>query len=171
MLISDSLQKFPAYLYIQSGKKPYFGLAKGDFIHMIFLRISGKTSYWIKVTCGSSKLPSFVSVSWPNCHGDRSRWWMAKEFFYTCWTCLTKCSMWRTLDSFPDSLWHVAARLCPQAGCVPKGYCGCNLTLCHTSDPSSQSTGCFISLFNKVANRHSPNRKVLNTPKCLPWNP
>lgn len=50
-------------------------------------------------------------------------------------------------------------------------YCGCKLTLCHTSDLSSQTRGCFISLFNNVANRHSPNIKVLNTPKVFTMEP
>lgn len=32
-------------------KRKYFGLAKGEFIDVIFLRMSGKRSYWIKITC------------------------------------------------------------------------------------------------------------------------
>lgn len=80
-----------AFLFVHlkwKKKKKNFGFVKGEFIHLMFFRVSGKTTYWMKDSSGSSKLTSFVSVSKLNYNDDRKKWWMAKEFFFTCWTSL-----------------------------------------------------------------------------------
>lgn len=168
--ISASLQKFPAYLCI-TGEKKIFWIGQRR-VHPCDI---------------------FQNV-WENCILNKSHLWFIQTY-QLCLSFLTKLSQWqeqmmngkgifldvldvsckvqrvKNVGLIPDSLWHVAARLCLQAGCVSKGYCGCNLTLCHTSDLSSQIRGFFISLFNNVANIHSPNIKVLNTPKVFAMKP